>query len=299
MDRKLKNTLILIALLLLIIIAGSVFTFVFQKSDIDDRKKQLNQLNLNAYDTDELVEQLKTLKARAVELDSILALRKFNIPVNLHQSEFYNFINKISFRFAPESYVNIEYKDVVNSQHYKHYMFRLSGTAYYNDVYKMIFAIEQSKELKKILSCTFDNFVKVDKEGIPHYFVTYSLDCAVYFSDNDRYASSVSKENRLTPNPLYDVFYPLIRNEIPPNIDDLLDAQSAQLLALIPEGAFIADSKGTTYLLWEGDKVYLGYLTEIDYDKNEVHFVLNKGGIIEKLTMTLEKKDKIEIKGSK
>ncbi len=299
MDRKLKNTLILIALLLLIIVAGSVFTFVFQKSDVDDRKKQLNQLNLNAYDTDELVEQLKTLKARAVELDSILALRKFNIPVNLHQSEFYNFINKISFRFAPESYVNIEYKDVINSKHYKNYTYRLSGTAYYNDVYKMIFAIEQSKELKKILNCTFDNFVKVDEEGIPRYFVTYSLDCAVYFSDNDRYASSVSKENRLTPNPLYDVFYPLIRNEIPPNIDDLLDAQSAQLLALIPEGAFIADSKGTTYLLWEGDKVYLGYLTEIDYDKNEVHFVLNKGGIIEKLTMTLEKKDEIEVEGSK
>ncbi len=299
MDRKLKNTLILIVLLLIIIIAGSVFTFVFQKSKLDEKKKRLNELNLNAYNTEELVEQLNTLKARAVELDSILALRKFNIPVNLHQSEFYNFINKISFRFAPESFVNIEYKDIFNLKHYKYYMYRLSGTAYYNDVYKMIYAIEQSKELKKILSCSLGNFVKVDENGIPHYFVNYSIDCAVYHSDNDRYASSVSKENRLTPNPLYDIFYPLIRNEIPPNIDDLLDAQSAELLALIPEGAFIADSKGTTYLLWEGDKVYLGYLTEIDYDKNEVHFVLNKGGIIEKLTMTLEKKDKIETKGPK
>ena len=86
-------------------------------------------------------------------------------------------------------------------------------------------------------------------------------------------------------------FYPLIRNEIPPNIDDLLDVQAAQLLALIPEGAFIADSKGVTYLLWEGDQVYLGYLTEIDYDKNEVHFVLNKGGIIEKVTLELDKID--------
>ncbi len=296
MDRKLKNTLILIALLLLIIVAGSVFVIVFQKNDIDERKKKLNDLTLTAYNTDELVEQLNTLKARAIELDSILALRKFNIPVNLHQSEFYNFINKISFRFAPESFVNIEYKDIINSKHYRHYLYRLSGTAYYNDVYKMVFAIEQSKELKKILNCTFDNFVKVDDEGIPRYFVNYSIDCAVYYSDNDRYASSVSQENRLTPNPLYDIFYPLIRNEIPPNLDELLDAQSAELLALIPEGAFIADSKGTTYLLWEGDKVYLGYLTEIDYNKNEVHFVLNKGGIIEKLTMTLEKKIEKEAK---
>jgi len=294
MDRKVKYTLILVALLLLLIVGGSVFTFVFQKNDIDERKKKLNELNLNSYNTDELIEQRNTLKAREVELDSILALRKFNIPVNLHQSEFYNFINKISFRFAPESWVNIEYKDVVTSKHYKHYLYRLSGTAYYNDVYKLIYAIEQSKELKKIISCSFDNFVNVDKEGVPHYFVTYSISCAVYHSDNDRYTSSVSKENRLTPNPLYDIFYPLIRNEIPPNVDDLLDVQSAQLLALIPEGAFIVDSKGTTYLLWEGDKVYLGYLTEIDYDENVVHFVLNKGGIIEKLTLTLDKKEKKE-----
>ena len=291
MDRKLKNTLMLLVLLIIISVAGGVFSFVWQKSDIDEQKKKLNDLNLNAYNTEELTDQLNTLKSRAIELDSILALRKFNIPVNLHQSEFYNFINKVSFGFAPESFVNIEYQNIINEKHYKYFSYKLSGTAYFNDVYKMIFAIEQSKELKKITSISFDNFVKVDEDGMPQYFITFNIDCAVYFSENDQFASSVSKENRLTPNPLYDIFYPLIRNDIPPNIDELLDVQSAELLALIPEGAFIADSKGTTYLLWEGDKVYLGYLTEIDYDENIVHFVLNKGGIIEKITLTLEKKE--------
>ena len=294
MDRKIKNTIILIVLLLLIIVVGSVFTFFMQKGEIDSRKKRINELNLNAqnaYSTQELIAQLNTLKRRAAELDSILALRKFNIPVNLPQSQFFNFINKVSFNFAPESNINIEYKTIEQFQHYKYYKYRLFGTAFYNDVYKMIYAIEQSKELKKILSTSFDNFVKVNEEGIPQYFVTYNIECAVYYSDNDRYASSVSKENRLIPNPIYDVFYPLIRNEILPNIDGLLDVQSAQLLAIIPEGAFLVDSKGTTYLLWEGDKVYLGYLTEIDYNSNVVHFVLNKGGIIEKLTLTLEKKE--------
>ncbi|PIQ09266.1 MAG: hypothetical protein COW71_07430 [Ignavibacteriales bacterium CG18_big_fil_WC_8_21_14_2_50_31_20] len=296
MDRKIKNTIILIALLLFISVVGSVFTFFIQNGDIDLRKKRINELNLNAqnaYSTQELIVQLNTLKSRAAELDSILALRKFNIPVNLPQSQFFNFINKVSFNFAPESNINIEYKTIEQFQHYKYYKYRLFGTVFYNDVYKMIYAIEQSKELKKILSTSFDNFVKVDEEGIPQYFVTYNIECAVYYSDNDRYASSVSKENRLIPNPIYDVFYPLIRNEILPNIDGLLDVQSAQLLAIIPEGAFLVDSKGTTYLLWEGDKVYLGYLTEIDYNSNVVHFVLNKGGIIEKLTLTLEKKEEV------
>ncbi len=117
--------------------------------------------------------------------------------MDLHQSEFYNFINKISFSFAPESFVNIEYRDVVLSKDYNYYKYHLSGTAYYNDVYKMMYAIEQSKELKKILSCAFDNFVKVEIDGVPKYFVTYNIECAVYHSDNDRYASSVQKKTDL------------------------------------------------------------------------------------------------------
>ncbi len=291
MNRKLKNTLALIAILLLIIIGGSIYSFVVQKGKIDKKTKELNSLNANTSNTEELLTKLENLKSRAAELDSILSLRKFNIPVGLLQSDFYDFVNKISFNFAPDSYVNIEYIDLVSQEHYNYFTYKLSGTAYFNDVYKLIYAIEQSKSLKKILTCNFTNFVSVDAEGAPHYYVNYTFKVAVYFSADDQYASAVTKENRLVPNPIYDIFYPLIRNEIPPNIDELLDVQAAQLLALIPEGAFIADSKGVTYLLWEGDQVYLGYLTEIDYDKNEVHFVLNKGGIIEKVTLELDKID--------
>ena len=63
-------------------------------------------------------------------------------------------------------------------------------------------------------------------------------------------------------------------------------------LALIPDGAFLVDASGNTYLLWEGDQVYLGYLTNINYQNNEVNFVLNKGGIIENITLKLEKEKK-------
>ena len=101
-------------------------------------------------------------------------------------------------------------------------------------------------------------------------------------------SSASYKENSLTSNSLYNIFYPLIRDDIPPNTDELLDVQTAQLLALIPDGAYVADASGKTHLLWEGDEVYLGYLTKIDYTTNDVKFVLNKGGVIEKVTLKLE-----------
>ncbi len=77
-----------------------------------------------------------------------------------------------------------------------------------------------------------------------------------------------------------------------PNRDELLDVQTGQLLALIPDGAFLTDASGRTYLLWEGDQVYLGYLTEIDFKNSRVHFIVNKGGIIEKITLELSKEKK-------
>ncbi|MBU1099058.1 MAG: hypothetical protein KKA84_01545 [Bacteroidetes bacterium] len=288
MSGKVKNTIILFIILLIIGIGGAVYTYVLQKGKIDEREKKIEDLMMYQMDTEALIEQLTVLKKRVVELDSILALRKYNIPQNLSQSSFYDFVNKVTFSFSPNSFVNIEYDRLDNLTDFSYYVFRLSGTAEFNDIYKLIYAIEQSKELKKIIDASMNNFVKVDDDRTPHYLVTFNLTAAIYFSVHDRFASAEFVENRLIPNPVYDIFYPLIRNEIPPNTDNLLDVQDASLLALIPDGAFLADPEGNTFLLWEGDRVYLGYLTEIDYEKNSVEFILNKGGIIEKISLTLE-----------
>ncbi|MBU1678465.1 MAG: hypothetical protein KJ799_00720 [Bacteroidetes bacterium] len=290
MDRKLKNTLALTVILIFVIALGSFYAFYIQSNDQKEKKSKIADLNLNAYNTAELLDQLNTLQKRVAELDSILAMRKYNIPAKLTQSKFYDFVNRVSYNFSPQSFVNIEYEDIIAEEFYSYYTYKLSGTATFNDVYSLIYAMEQSKELKKVLRCNFVNFVQVDKEGIPHYLVSYNIFVAVYFSIEDRFTSATLKENRLIPNPIYDVFYPLIRNEIPPNKDNLLDVQTAQLLALIPDGAFLVDSGGRTYLLWEGDQVYLGYVTEIDYHTNQVSFILNKGGLIEKITLSLGEK---------
>lgn len=294
MDRKIINTIILIVVLVLMAVSGGVYSFWHLQKEIDKQNSQIKHLEATSYDTEKLQIQLTDLKRQAAELDSILALRKFNIPVALKQSSFYNFVNKISFSFAPQSFVNIEYETVNFGEHFNYYQYKLSGQAYFNDLYKLMYAVEQSKELKKIENAEINNFVKVDDDGIPFYLVNYTMKAKVYFSNNDNFAAAEFKENRLKPNPIYDLFYPLIRNEIPPNINNLLDVQTAQLLALVPDGAFLADESGNTFLLWEGDEVYLGYLTEIDFDNSQVSFILNKGGIIEKVTLDITKKKEKE-----
>ncbi len=290
MNRKIVSTLALVGIFFVIAIGGSVYAYYFQAKEIEKKEKELKDLKVNAENTEELEMQLADLKSRASELDSILALRKFIIPQNIRQSNFFKFVDATTSKFSDLSHVDIEYIGPGDVKDFKSYKYNLKGTAEFNDLFKLVYAIEQSKELKKVTKGSLKNFVEVDEEGFPHYLVSFNLEAIVYYADNDQFASSEYKENRLKANSLYNIFYPLIRDEIPPNNRKLLDVQTGQLLALIPDGAYITDASGKTELLWEGDEVYLGYLTKIDYNKNEVKFILNKGGIIEKITLKLDNK---------
>ncbi|MDH3267309.1 MAG: hypothetical protein OEM46_00500 [Ignavibacteria bacterium] len=288
MNKKLISTLSVLALLIIILVAGGIYIFVVQQGDLSERQEKLAELSKNVYDPEELNNRYLGLEKRSAELDSILANRKFNIPQNVSSIKFYNFINRIVADFPKETTVNLEYLRQAPDKEFFFHEYKISGGGNYNDVYKMIYAIEQSKELKKIWKLSFSNLVKTDDE-IPLFLVNFELVAQIYFSSDSRFAPAEFVENNLVTGPIYDAFYPLIRNEIPPNVDNLLDVQGARLLALIPEGAFVADNKGNTYLVWEGEQVYLGYLTKIDYDNNTVGFILNKGGIIEQVTLQLDR----------
>ena len=291
MNRKLKNTLALIALLVIILVGGGAYIYIFQRGTLKSNEAKLKKLKANHYNTEKLTDQYQALLQKSAVLDSVLASRKFNIPQNLSSISFFNFLNEISRDLTEDAKTNVEYQTKKQDKEFFYYQYKINGSGTYNDLFKLVYAIEQSKELKKVTTLTITNLISTNQDGIPQFLVTFSMNVDVYFSDNNRFSTKELVENDLRAGSIYDVFYPLIRNQIPPNVDNLLDVQGAKLLALVPEGAFLADSRGNTYLLWEGQKVYLGYLTKIDYDHNRVSFIINKGGIIENVDLTLEKEN--------
>jgi hypothetical protein len=292
MNKKLRSTLSLLGLLLLIVVIGGIYIFMFQSSSINEKRDKLEELNANSYDPAELAARYERLKLRSAVLDSVLSSRNFNIPKDLSSIKFYNFVNNIVSNFSDHTQVNIEFQNRLQDKNFFLYEYKLTGSGFFNEVFRLIYSVEKSKELKKITTVNLGNLIKTDEEGIPLFLVNFEMNAQVYFSSDNRFAPEEFVENNLWSGPIYDAFYPLIRNEIPPNVDELLDVQGGKLLALIPEGAFIADTHGNTYLVWEGEQVYLGYLTKIDYEENNVSFILNKGGIIEKVTLELDHDNK-------
>lgn len=289
MNKKLRSTLVLLAFLLIILIAGGSYLYFVQSKDLNEKRDKLKELQAKALDPQELFAQYQGLLVESNRLDSILANREFNIPQNLSSIKFYNFVNNITNGFSDKAQVNIEFLEQKQEKEFFYHEYKLTGFGYFNEVYNLIFAIEHSKELKKVTNISLGNLVQTKTDEVPIYLVSFTLNAKAYFSTDNRFAPATFVENNLGAPTLYDAFYPLIRNEIPPNVDELLDVQGATLLALIPEGAFIADSKGNTYLIWEGEQVYLGYLTKIDYQNSRVSFILNKGGIIEKMDLELDR----------
>jgi len=291
MNRKLKNTLALLGVLIVILIAGGIFVFGIQRGKISDKSDRLNELKAHALNKESLAKRYQGLVIKSRSLDSVLAAREFNIPQNLSSIKFFDFVTDVTSGFSQRTHVDVEYANSGQEKEFSYYDYKLSGSGKYSEIYQLIYAIEQSKELKKLSSINMSNLISTDDDGIPYFDVKFGMKVKVYYSQNDRFATAKLVENDLRSRGVYDAFYPLIRSEIPPNVDNLLDVQGAKLLALVPEGAFLSDAKGNTYLLWEGDPVYLGYLTKIDYDNKLVHFIINKGGIIDKVDLQLQKEE--------
>lgn len=289
MNRKLKNTFALVGLLLFILIAGGAYILIFQRGELSAKEEKLRELKANDYNTEQLTLQYEDLYKRSVVLDSVLAARKFNIPQNLSSVKFYDFVTQLTNRLTEDTKVDVEYGEQKQERDFYYYEYKVKGVAPYTDLYKFIYGIEQSKELKKITSINLGSLVKNEKEEGLKFLVAFALVVHVYYSNDNRFATAEFVENDLTARPLYDAFYPLLRNDIPSNTEGLLDVQGAKLLALVPEGAFLTDATGSTFLLWEGEPVYLGYLTSIDYKNNKVKFIINRGGVIEKVELYLEK----------
>ena len=254
----------------------------------------MKKLNADFASIEVLQKQLKATEQKVAVVDSILFSGNFTIPNNITQSTFYDFIDKYSGDNTSYTYTNTEYQKENIDNGFKYYTYKVSGVGSFNSVYDLIYAIEHSKALKKIESGQVTSNTTVDKQGIPHYLVKFELIVRVYFASSDLYAEVNYKENNLPSGNLFDAYYPLIRNQIKPNVDNLPDIQDATLISLVPQGAFIIDNQGKTLLLKKGDPVYLGYLTDIDYENETATFVLNKGGILEYTTLKIGKNKKNE-----
>lgn len=180
-DKKNKSLILLIIIFVLITLAGGIYTLGFQQKDLNLRDSKLEQLRANYSSLEALRIQLKNAEVKVAVVDSLLFSGKFTIPQNLKQSNFFNFVDSYSGDYSIYTFTNTEFVSQGVENGFNYYIYKVTGNGSFESVYGLVYAIEHSKELKKIQSANVSGTTSVDSKGVPHYLVKFELQVKVYF----------------------------------------------------------------------------------------------------------------------
>jgi len=286
MSYALRNTLILLVALLLI--AGGAFTYLefVQKSQIQDLSTELESLNNDYNSKIGIRDQYQPLLDRYNKArDIVMGYDKQMFDTN-NPDDVYHYLSEIN-DVNLELYYDFNFQDSLVQDQYGVIQSRVVGTGMYSDFMTFVNKIENSVLLNKIENVS----ISLASNEETSDYVNFSMSLNSYyrkiqfeenFNDTERFRmnSSISVYNPLKP---------LVLNYIPINEDNLINIEGSRLIGLTSTRVFIIDQTGETQILKPGDKVYLGYLKEINVRENEVIFDLDKGGIKEQFTLKVEK----------
>ncbi|MEX0822337.1 MAG: hypothetical protein WD021_09350 [Rhodothermales bacterium] len=297
---------------LLVSAVGAYYTFSYQP-------KQLERL--------EKAEQVATMKhaelisleteQTALEQMADNAVRKWRarykvIPKELSTADVVGYLNDLTAGGFKN--FDITYAGEHRSPDYAYYAFEVTGRAYYNSLYRLVWELENNRHFYRVHDLSLDHIDLVTQDRVRgtdrlDVMVSFRGRIEAYFdgiegaSAPDRLDAASYEEpslairgnDALPPVPL-DVlpdvqpaanpFYPAVLEQIPPNTYDRIDIESAQLVSIVGDRAVFQED-GEVRSVRIGERVYLGQVIEVDPATGRVVARLNKGGIIDEIVKSI------------
>jgi hypothetical protein len=268
--------------------AGGAFAYIefYLNAQIDrlEESKQQKQADFNQKKAivDDYAEVLSNYQESRYRIE--------NYNKSLFQSsnpdkvfEYLNQLNEgnsqITFEYVfTDSVINNEYGTIISS---------INGKGEHEALVNYINKLENSQLINKVDEVS----ISFDERGESYDEVNFSFNVESFY---ERVAvldsMQASREIRINPTiSSHNPFYPLIRNRFPENSENLANVEASRIIGLTSNRVFIIDQTGEMRTLREGDRVYLGFLEEIDTQSKTAKFKLDKAGIIEYVTLEVSK----------
>lgn len=288
MSRRTIHSLLL-AGLLLVLSAGSyswVYAHLYQdhlalQADLQRQTGDYEQLRALADRHQVFVDSL------AATLDSLRNSEKV-VPTREDSKVSFAYLNGL----ATVAGWHLRLSLVTGSRHeydrYHSTSYMIEGEAPFHHLYAFLWKLEHYKRLYTIESLHWQEVTKTEgRDSVPRSLVQFRMAITGYGTGSAFSADSTlideGEPQLLTHNP----FLPLVRDYIPPNSQNLLDVDHARLQGLSDDRAFLLDHQQQLRVMEEGDRVYLGLLTDINKQARYAEFTLNKGGFVEKVVLRL------------
>jgi len=282
MSYGIRNTSIL--LLVFILIAGSGYAYMHyvQKAEImeiDDSIEALEQRYNRNFETASSVSYL-----RAHYKESQNHIENFDKAIfrNNNSDEVYRFLSRLNDRFSLD--FNFVFTDSTVTDRYGVIEGQVSGTGLYRNVIAFINAIENSEPVQKINNLTVTS--SGPARGYNH--VNFTFDLKSKYDSKNLFASAEVPEIRsMSLASAHNPFFPLIRS-VDPNSSGLTDVDKSQLIGVSVSAVHLIDQNRNLVTLRPDERVYLGRLDSINAQEGKASFRLNRGGIMDTVTLKVQ-----------
>ncbi len=281
MSYKIRNSIALGVLLLLVIGIGGYVSFFLQPGKINKYRKEAkkieSQLKDNTLQTSAITDMQDKLRETVHRWNN----RTKEIGESDISSQTYGYLSDIIDE-SGQLRLNMTYSGTKSSGKYGFNTYKLTGNAEFPNIFRFIWLLENGRRLYKISSIVLhgEEQTKTVKE-FPTVDLHYEIELNSYFTSETSLGRQVMRPDSI-PQPITsNPFYPSILKLAPPNVRNLLDVSVVNVKAVAPGKALVMDQTGKLITLQVGDEVYLGKMTATHPQEGMVEFTLNNGGIVE------------------
>ena len=263
--------------------SGYLFIRFYQQPKIEQLEAEVSELQTEYDRKKAIADQLPALETQFEE--SKLFIENFDKTLfrTNNPDRIYRYLSLLSdtdpieFDYVFSDSTSSDRYGVVNSQ--------LSGRGSYTSVLNFLTRIENSEPVQKIDQLVISPVNQPEEFS----FVTFTLRLSSYYDRLNYFdLSGTPGISGRIASASFNPFFPLIR-DIEPNTEERINVEQSQLVGIGNGIIYLLDQTGSLKTLREGDRVYLGLLETININQGIANFRLNKGGLIETVSLEVER----------
>ncbi|NLO44444.1 MAG: hypothetical protein GX106_05755 [Candidatus Cloacimonetes bacterium] len=281
MTNSARNTLVLVVLLILSGIYSSI-TLSNSEKKLREGQSKLKEVKENVVVLNRKIANREILEEE-YEMQQAVAGSQFKIIMDDDSSIIsYDYLLRVLNWLNKDLYYDFGLSNKAEND-YNEYV--ISGAASYMDLVKFTRLLEYQRALITIEDLSINSqSAGVDSVGFSMIFRTYA-------SEDGFPVSAISYNTMKKAVHEYDLFRPRYLRDAYQGMgvdSRLLDLDSAKLIAISEDRAFIRDEAGIIRMLKKGDKILYGHLQKVDSRDGFALFLINKYGFEENLILYLE-----------
>jgi hypothetical protein len=279
---KIRNSIVLGVLILIVIAIGAYATFFYQPKKIKQYVKDTESIAIQLQDNSEQLNAISDTQTRLRETIHRWNNRIKEIDDADISSQTYGYLSDIIDESGGQQLrMNMSLTGTHDGGQIGYNIYKLTGTSEFANIFRFLWLLENGRKLYKVPTITIrSDEIGVDSMEYPRINLSYEMEIQAFFSKEVSLGMSVTKPDS-TPQPVTaNPFQPSILGRTPVNVRKLLNVDFISVKATANGKALVMAEDGRLITVKVGDEVFLGRVTGINPQEGSMEFTLNDGGII-------------------